>query len=229
MNALHHITTLYQLGHTRCGLPEQQIAAAEQRLNIRFPAVLRAYLLTLGRSEAINQSCNRLLPLHEINITDGYLILIEENQDVCRWGIAIADLAQDNPPAHIAFYTAASGDYRWQPHLPDTCALLLELACINATMGGLPYCANIMNKEAIDAAAVRFIQHNRTEIKTLHQDNQQFYSDDFHDITLLCFADDGSPSGVFIGSADQDRFNTLLEHFGWDNWSYTTYDDEDDE
>ena len=54
MNALHHITTLYQLGHTRCGLPEQQIAAAEQRLNIRFPAVLRAYLLALGGSEAIN-------------------------------------------------------------------------------------------------------------------------------------------------------------------------------
>ena len=129
----------------------------------------------------------------------------------------------------MAFYTAASGGYRWQPHLPDTCALLLELACINATMGGLPYCANIMNKEAIDAAAVRFIQHNCTEIKTLHQDNQQFYSDDFHDITLLCFADDGSPSGVFIGTADQDRFNTLLEHFGWDNWSYTTYDDEDNE
>ena len=96
-------------------------------------------------------------------------------------------------------------------------------------MGGLPYCANIMNKEAIDAAVVRLIQRNRNKIKTLHQDNQQFYSDDFHDITLLCFADDGSPSGVFIGTADQDRFNTLLEHFGWDNWSYTTYDDEDNE
>lgn len=118
MNALHHITTLYQLGHTRCGLPEQQIAAAEQRLNIRFPAVLRAYLLALGGNEAINQSCNRLLPLHEINITDGYLILIEENQDVCRWGIAIADLAQDNPPAHIAFYTAAAGITTGSPTCP---------------------------------------------------------------------------------------------------------------
>ena len=104
----------------------------------------------MAGNEAINQSCNRLLPLHEINITDGYLVLMEENQGVCRWGIATANLAQDNPPAHIAFNTAASGDYRWQPHLPDTCALLLELACINATMGGLPYYgALVLAREAV--------------------------------------------------------------------------------
>ncbi len=51
----------------------------------------------------------------------------------------------------------------------------------------------------------------------------------FHEIILLCFNENGNANGVFIGTADQDRFDTLLELFGWDNWLYTSYDEEDDE
>ena len=229
MSSLHHITTLYRLDHTRCGLPEHQIAAAEQRLGIRFPAVLREYLLTLGGNEAVNQSFNRLLPLGEMDFDGGYLVLTEENQGVSRCGIAKADLAQDNPPAHIGFYIGETDNYEWQPHLPDTRALLLELACTNATMGGLPYCANIMDEESVSPQAGQFIRQNRSEIVELRQENQRFYTDGFHEITLLCFAENGNVGGVFIGTAEQDRFDTLLELFGWDNWPYTSYDDEDDE
>jgi len=229
MSSLHHITTLYRLDHTRCGLSEHQIAAAEQRLGIRFPAVLREYLLTLGGNEAVNQSFNRLLPLGEMDFDGGYLVLTEENQGVSRCGIAKADLAQDNPPAHIGFYIGETDNYEWQPHLPDTRALLLELACTNATMGGLPYCANIMGEESVSPQSVQFIRQNRSEIVELRQENQRFYTDGFHEITLLCFAENGNVGGVFIGTAEQDRFDTLLELFGWDNWLYTSYDDEDDE
>lgn len=228
MDYLKHISTLYQI-NSPCGLPEAEITAAEQRLNICFPAVLREYLLTLGGSEAVNQSFNRLLPLEKIDFDDDYLVLMEENQGVFLCGIARADLAQDNPPVHIGFYTCETESYEWQPHLPDTSALLLELACTNATMGGLYYCANIMDEESTDAQAARFTQQNRTEIIELRKENQRFYTDGFHEIILLCFAENGNASGVFIGTADQDRFDTLLELFGWDNWLYTSYDDEDEE
>ena len=96
-------------------------------------------------------------------------------------------------------------------------------------MGGLHYCANIMDEESTDAQAARFIQQNRTEIIELRQKNQRFYTDGFHEIILLCFAKNGNANGVFIGTTDQDRFDTLLELFGWDNWLYTSYDEEDDE
>lgn len=228
MDYLKHISALYQLNFPCC-LPEAKITAAEQRLSICFPAVLREYLLTLGGSEAVNQSFNRLLPLEKIDFDDDYLVLMEENQGVFLCGIARADLAQDNPPVHIGFYTGETESYEWQPHLPDTSALLLELACTNATMGGLRYCANIMDGESIDTQAARFIQQNRTEIIELRQENQRFYTDGFHEIILLCFAENGNASGVFIGTADQDRFDTLLELFGWGNWLYTSYDEEDDE
>lgn len=228
MDYLKHISTLYQI-NSPCGLPEAEITAAEQRLSICFPAVLREYLLTLGGSEAVNQSFNRLLPLEKIDFDDDYLVLMEENQGVFLCGIARADLAQDNPPVHIGFYTCETESYEWQPHLPDTSALLLELACTNATMGGLYYCANIMDEESTDAQAARFTQQNRTEIIELRKENQRFYTDGFHEIILLCFAENGNASGVFIGTADQDRFDTLLELFGWDNWLYTSYDDEDEE
>lgn len=228
MDYLKHISALYQLNFPCC-LPEAKITAAEQRLGIRFPAVLRKYLLTLGGSEAVNQSFNRLLLLEKIDFDGDYLVLMEENQGVFLCGIARADLAQDNPPVHIGFYTGETESYEWQPHLPDTSALLLELACTNATMGGLRYCANIMDEESIDTQAVRFIQQNRTEIIELRQENQRFYTDGFHEIILLCFAENGNASGVFIGTADQDRFDTLLELFGWGNWLYTSYDEEYDE
>ena len=78
MNYLQNIATLYQLAPLPCGLPESEITAAEQRLGIRFPAMLREYLLTLGGSEAVNQSFNRLLPLEKIDFDDDYLVLIEE-------------------------------------------------------------------------------------------------------------------------------------------------------
>ena len=228
MDYLKHISALYQLNFPCC-LPEAKITAAEQHLGIRFPAVLREYLLTLGGREAVNQSFNRLLPLENMDFDDDYLVLMEENQGVFLCGIARADLAQDNPPVHIGFYTGETESYEWQPHLPDTSALLLELACTNATMGGLRYCANIMDEESIDTQAVRFIQQNRNEIIELRQENQRFYTDGFHEIILLCFAENGNASGVFIGTADQDRFDTLLELFGWGNWLYTSYDEEYDE
>lgn len=72
-------------------------------------------------------------------------------------------------------------------------------------------------------------KRNRTEFKELRQENQRFYTDNFHEIILLCFAENGNANGVFIDTADQDHFDTLLELFGWDNWLYTSYDDEDDE
>lgn len=228
MDYLKHISALYQLNFPCC-LPEAKITAAEQHLGIRFPAVLREYLLTLGGSEAVNQSFNRLLPLGKMDFDDDYLVPMEENQGVFLCGIARADLAQDNPPVHIGFYTGETESYEWQPHLPDTSALLLELACTNATMGGLRYCANIMDEESIDTQAARFIQQNHTEIIELRQENQRFYTDGFHEIILLCFAENGNASGVFIGTADQDRFDTLLELFGWGNWLYTSYDEEYDE
>ena len=228
MDYLKHISALYQLNFPCC-LPEAKITAAEQHLGIRFPAGWREYLLTLGGREAVNQSFNRLLPLEKMDFDDDYLVLMEENQGVFLCGIARTDLAQDNPPVHIGFYTGETESYEWQPHLPDTSALLLELACTNATMGGLRYCANIMDEESIDTQAARFIQQNRTEIIELRQENQRFYTDGFHEIILLCFAENGNASGVFIGTADQDRFDTLLELFGWGNWFYTSYDEEYDE
>ncbi|OAM30062.1 hypothetical protein A7P95_03325 [Eikenella longinqua] len=226
MDYLNHIATLYQI-NSPCGLPEADIAAAEQRLGIRFPAVLREYLLALGGSEAVNQSFNRLLPLDKMDFDGDYLVLEEENQGVFLCGIAKADLAQDDPPVHIAFDIADAN--QWQPHLPDTRALLLQLACTNAVMGGLRYCANIMDEESVSSQAVQFVRQNRTEIVELRQENQRFYTDGFHEIILLCFAEGGNVGGVFIGTAEQNRFDTLLELFGWDNWLYTSYEDEDDE
>ena len=75
MDYLKHISALYQLNFPCC-LPEDEITAAEQRLGIRFPTILREYLLTLGGSEAVNQSFNRLLLLEKMDFYGAYLVLL---------------------------------------------------------------------------------------------------------------------------------------------------------
>lgn len=224
-----HIIQLYQCADKANGLPEASIADAEKRLNLTFPAVLRHYLRMLGGDEAINQSYNRLLALDMLTFDGDYLPLFEENQGVCYWGIKKTDLMQENPPAYIGINRSDSPHLDWLPHLPSISALLLEMACYNATMGGLRYCANLLEPEHIHLESIRYIQQNRSEIEALRQEQQRYYTDDFHEIITLCFSTDGKPSAVFIGTAKQTRFDALLDIFGWENWSYISYEDEDED
>ncbi len=49
----------------------------------------------------------------------------------------------------------------------------------------------------------------------------------YHEAISLCFDDEGQCTAVFVGTEDEERFSDLLELFGYEDWSYTSYDDED--
>jgi hypothetical protein len=99
MNYLGKIRRLFQLPEEESsGFSETEIAAVEQSLNIKLPAVLREYYLIIGKNEKVNDSHNKLLGPDTIYFTeDRYLVFYEENQGVVQWGIKESDLSIGNP------------------------------------------------------------------------------------------------------------------------------------
>lgn len=70
------------------GFSEADIALAEKKLGFRLPESLRLYYSLAGKL-TINTVYNRLLSPGEIKIEDGYLLFMEENQEVVTWGIPL--------------------------------------------------------------------------------------------------------------------------------------------
>lgn len=80
------------------GVPEEEIAAAEERLGIRLPAALREFYLIAGQFDQFNLAHNRLYTPEEWEVRDGKLIFMEENQVVVVWAVEGNSALEDDPP-----------------------------------------------------------------------------------------------------------------------------------
>ena len=95
-----YTATVTMLGHElqpADGLSEGDIERRESALGVRLPDALRLYLRIAGRLDKLNRSHNQLCTLEELEIRDGYLIFMVENQAVVSWGVRAADLSQRDP------------------------------------------------------------------------------------------------------------------------------------
>ena len=71
MHYLQIIRKLYNLPEAdNHGYPESALAALEERLQIRIPAALREYYLSLGANRQINDSFNRLTAFNEMGFSE---------------------------------------------------------------------------------------------------------------------------------------------------------------
>jgi hypothetical protein len=118
-----------------CG--ERAITAAERRLGVAVPEVLRGFYRVAGRHDAINRAHNRLLPLDEWAVDGGRLLFMEENQNVVFWGVPVAAGGTDADPD---VWQAENGDALvWEPEKAKLSEFLLAMLCWQAVMGGLPF------------------------------------------------------------------------------------------
>lgn len=79
------------------GSSEAEISRAESRLGLQLPASVRSYFRIAGNLAELNRSHNQLFALSELIVEDGFLIFMEENQAVVRWGIRISQLPNVDP------------------------------------------------------------------------------------------------------------------------------------
>lgn len=106
------------------------------------------------------------------------------------------------------------------------------MAFYNSTMGGLRYHTNILNGE-ISAPVLDKLTQTHMPVHFKQTGSRQHYlTNGYYDIIVLCYdnIDDGRGvvSGVFIGTEEQARFDERLALFGYEQWSYTSYDEDEE-
>ncbi len=85
----------------RDGLPRTQLIPCERRLKLKLPASLKIYYELAGKLP-INTEHNQLYSPGELNIENGKLVFMEENQGVVFWGLDFAELKKPDPMVYQA-------------------------------------------------------------------------------------------------------------------------------
>ena len=152
------------------------------------------------------------------------------------WAIRKEDLTNPNPPVWGNY--GSETDPNWIQETQNLSDFWLYLAIYNGVMGGLPYNANAMGgwdmeNFEVPEQAVAHIEKQYTELTSLSWKGQRTFTDANFQIviTLAVHRDTNRATAIFIGSAQQELFDTLLdamENFGLE-WDYTSYDDDDDD
>ena len=234
MSDMENIKKLYNLTPKDCkGFSEAQLLKAEKRLQITLPQVFRAYYLQLGATKSVNQSFNSLATPQQLYFAGDYLCFCEENQGVVMWAIRKEDLTISNPPVWGNYGSETDPD--WVLETQTLSDFWLYIAIYNGVMGGLRYNANAMDGWKMEdfevpTGAVAHIEKQYTELTSLSWEGQRTFTDANFQIviTLAIHRDTNRATAIFIGSAQQELFDTLLdamENFGLE-WDYTSYDDE---
>lgn len=119
------------------GTPEAIIAAAEARLGITVPAVLRTYYLLTGRDRRFNQAHDQLVDPSDWSIVAGKLTFAVENQGVVYWGVGVGPASGDDPPVYQA--QGSSGEETdWFEEHALCSEFLLVMLTLQAIWGGCP-------------------------------------------------------------------------------------------
>lgn len=226
----NHIKSLFKVSENELkGVSEKYLIETEKRLGVKLPHKLVEFYLTFGENKQINQIFNRLILPEALEIQNNYLIFYEEQQEVSYWAVKIDDFQEENPPVYVGYHLEGQTDLQWEFFFPKLTDFLEYITFFNGTMGGLRYNANILNENKVKKEAVAWVEENRTEIKSLRIENQRYFTDNYEEIIIICYNNEKNGTGIFVGTQDQAHFDNLLELFGYDEWSYTSYDDEEDD
>lgn len=117
---------------------DSELDDAPIRMWFEIPPALRALYRRTGRSRALHQSGNRLVPLAELNLRGDHLVFYEEAQGVCHWGIALSSLGLDDPPVD-ASERGPFGQTLWVREFSSVSEFLLVQGAWQALEGGLPF------------------------------------------------------------------------------------------
>ena len=78
------------------GLGDDVVRAELARRGLTIPTSLFDYYSLAGR-HWINENHDRLRPIEKVELMDDKLVFLDENQEVCFWGIDRSDLERADP------------------------------------------------------------------------------------------------------------------------------------
>lgn len=137
-----HIRSLFPAWRPGDGFPEEVIADAEGRLDIRIPATLRSFYMSWGRRRDLTQMNESLLAPDEWVVHSGALIFSVENQACGYWAVSLTSLDEANPPVLEAdagpemSLRELTVDLAWRVRRRHVSAFLDDLTYLHAFSGG---------------------------------------------------------------------------------------------
>ena len=220
MHYLQIIRKLYNLAEdANHGYSEAEIAALEDRLNVRLPASLREYYLSLGKNKAVNDSFNRLTSLGEIGFSeDDHLVFYEEHQAVVLWGIEKQALSAADPAVYGTYDSARR---EWFMDAATTEHFLLSMAWWNGALGGLRYTAYTDLEQDLAPEKIAAITANWQEQQGVSNQLLRFFTNDFEDVLVLTIEHDGQINGVYTGTNSEEKYKTIIGTLDME-WSFRT-------
>ncbi len=198
------------------GVPEAEIAAAETRLGLKLPTLLREFYALAGKREDINHSFEHLVSVEELELDGGMLTFYEENQDVTFWAVKSDDIAAD--PAVFRAFNKENLD--WEPDSEHLSEFLFAMLVLQAVNGGMAYSGiGDADPERVTNAAADWDQievRRHWGHKILMRDGQALF---------VCGS---AGEEAFGGGRTREDFLAVEKEFGM-TWNYSTLDDEPDE
>ena len=95
------------------GFTEEELHAAEGRLGLQLPAVLRGFYRAWGDRHQVHESLEGLATPDELFVQSDALVFVFENQGVFVRGIKLHDLPLADPPVYLAYNN-------WQENWQDS-------------------------------------------------------------------------------------------------------------
>lgn len=199
-------------------MPEEDVRAAEARLGLRLPRLLRELYLRTGRRDDIHRCHNRLLRPEEIKTDDNALVFYEENQAVVLWAIERGAFGLGDPPVVGADNKTVRD---WEGDQERLSTFLLIMLLLQASLGGMRY-GGVGGCDVRAAAPGDEWQrcHFGSYGSAFLREGQILY---VHSPSIQV-----GTSMVSGGGRTKAEFLALTQAFAVD-WNYSTLDDEEEE
>jgi hypothetical protein len=134
----HYIELFKQVGHpltAKEAIPEDALRWAEERLGIRLPTALRSYYSVAGRETRLNTAFNRLLQPADLELHEGKLVFMAENQNAAFWGVPATRRPALDPVVHVTNRVAGALS-AWEPECRRCSVFLDFMVHMHASFGG---------------------------------------------------------------------------------------------
>ncbi|MGI5187692.1 hypothetical protein ACQEVI_06055 [Promicromonospora sp. CA-289599] len=125
------------------GVSAEQIETREADLGVQLPPAVREFYGLVGRRHDLFSNQDVLLSIvqRQMYIDDGALIVRHENQGVCRWGILLEHLDQEDPPVVVLADLADKSQEQWEPWTETFSAAVVQWlvyeSCMRPGVGDL--------------------------------------------------------------------------------------------
>ncbi|WP_264206297.1 hypothetical protein [Flavobacterium shii] len=204
------------LGHSLASNDGYDVAIIENvetKLGQAIPAILKEFYLTIGKTDLFMSSFQRFLKPEDLFYEDGKLVFLEENQNVCYWGVNTEN-KEDNPLVYQAQNMDSANWYSEEILLSDFLQMMMYGQCAE---GGYEFSGAIYDMDQDELP--EFIEEITTNNwqKVVDHNNWIIYENDRK--LIWYFTDDNGDLSedypVFASTETKEGFLEMEENFGF--------------